>query len=166
MKIPSNVVRCLDDNGPIIHPREAGRPYLCATCGAGLKPGQGGVPGAYWGESYGYLVEIDVEDDPRDTEEEVSDLYAAISTFADILGDGMTASSVGEYFTCRETERMAQALMEGGHKHAAMTLLEGHARGDLDPDDMHRGIEDYEAWVLELAGKPVPELIEHTEGQA
>ncbi|MFF4054635.1 hypothetical protein ACFYZ0_02450 [Streptomyces sp. NPDC001708] len=164
MKIPTNVVRCLEDNGPILYPLKPG-PYRCANCGGGLKPGQGAVPGAYWGESYGYLVEIEVEDDPRDTEEEISDLYDAISTFADILGDGMTAFHVAGSFTCTEAERMAKALMEGGHKRAAMTFLEGHASGDDDPDDMHRGIEDYEAWVLELAGKSVPELIEEPEPQ-
>ncbi|UFD98009.1 hypothetical protein PQC18_gp71 [Streptomyces phage Pablito] len=160
--VPSNVVRCLNDNGPILYPRTVG-PYKCETCGGGLKPGQTPAVGAYWEESYGYLVEAEVIEDERDTEEEISDLYSAINVFADILGDGMTAFHVGGSFTCTEAERMAQALVECGHKREAMTFLAGHADGDDDPDDMHREIEDYEAYVLELAGKPVPELVEEPE---
>jgi hypothetical protein len=162
MKIPSNVVRCLDDNGPILYPLTVG-PYKCQTCGNGLKPGQTPEVGAHWDESYGYLVEVETEDDPRDTEEEIEDVYSALSVFADILGDGMTASGVGGHFTCTEANRLAEALMVGGHKRAAMTFLEGHAEGDYDVDDEHGSIEDYEAYVLELDGKPVPELIEEPE---
>jgi hypothetical protein len=56
--------------------------------------------------------------------------------------------------------------MVGDHKHAAMTFLEGHARGDYDVDDEHGDVLDYEAYVLELAGQPVPELIEEPEPKA
>ncbi|ATI18935.1 hypothetical protein SEA_JANUS_72 [Streptomyces phage Janus] len=164
-KVPANVVRCLDDNGPILYP-SIGNPYRCETCGGGLKPGQGGEPGYHWDESYGYLVQVETEDDPRDTEEEIEDVYSALSVFADILGDGMTAFHVGGSFTCSEANRMAEALMVGGHKKAAMTFLEGHASGDDDEGDIHPDIEDFEAYVLELAGKPVPELIEEPEPKA
>ncbi|ATI18692.1 hypothetical protein SEA_AMETHYST_72 [Streptomyces phage Amethyst] len=160
--VPSNVVRCQDDNGPILYPQTPG-PYRCSTCGGGLKPGQTPQVGAHWDESYGYLVEVETEDDPRDTEEEIGDLYDAISVFADILGDGMTAHHVGGSFTCTEAERLAQALMTGGHKRAAMTFLEGHASGDDDIDDIHQDVGDYEAYVLTLAGKAVPELVEEPE---
>ncbi|MFF8845519.1 hypothetical protein ACF08N_22820 [Streptomyces sp. NPDC015127] len=159
-KVPSNVVRCQSDNGPILYPLTVGTRYKCENCGGGLEPGQRPAVGNYWEESYGYLVEAEVVEDERDTEEEIGDLYSAISVFADILGDGMTAHHVGGSFTCSEAERMAEALMQGGHKRAAMTFLEGHAAGDDDPDDIHPDIEDFEAYVLELAGKPVPELIE------
>jgi hypothetical protein len=56
--------------------------------------------------------------------------------------------------------------MVGDHKHAAMTFLEGHAHGDYDVDDEHGDLLDYEAYVLELAGQPVPELIEEPEPKA
>ncbi|MCD2462439.1 hypothetical protein MBT42_02565 [Streptomyces sp. MBT42] len=161
-KVPSNVVRCLDDNGPVLYPKTVG-PYKCQTCGNGLKPGQTPQIGAHWDESYGYLVEVETVDDPRDTEEEIEDLYSAISVFADILGDGMTAFHVGGSFTCSEAERMARVLVESGHKREAMVFLEGHASGDDDIDDMHRDIDDYEAYVLELAGKAVPELVDEPE---
>jgi hypothetical protein len=157
--IPSNVVRCLDDNGPILYPLKPG-PYKCETCGGGLKPGQSAGVGEYWTESYGYLCLAEVVEDERDTEEEIEDMHSAISVFARILGDTMTAQGVGGHFTCTEAEDLARALAESGHKHAAMTFLEGHAYGDDDPDDLHADIDDYEAWVLELAGQPVPELVE------
>ncbi|MEU4984881.1 hypothetical protein [Streptomyces sp. NPDC021969] len=162
MMVPSNVVRCKVDNGPIVYPG-IGTPYHCKFCGATLDGGTGPAVGAIWEESYGYLVEVEAEDDERDTEEEIEDLYSAIHTFADIFGDGMTAMNVGGHFTCSEADRMATALMEGGHKRAAMTFLEGHASGDDDEDDIHPDIEDFETYVLELAGKPVPELIEVEE---
>ncbi|MDX3525096.1 hypothetical protein P1P75_01180 [Streptomyces sp. ID05-39B] len=165
MKIPSNVIRCLVDNGPILYPQPGGS-YKCATCGGGVGPGRGGEPGYHWEESYGYLVQVETVDDERDSDEEIEDLYSAISVFADILGDGMTAQGVGDYFTCTEAERLTKALMEGGHKRAAMTFLEGHAFADDDPDDLHADIDDYEAYVLELAGKPVPELIEEPKPKA
>ncbi|MFE9924292.1 hypothetical protein ACFYQA_22750 [Streptomyces sp. NPDC005774] len=164
MKVPSNVVRCAVDSGPIVYPLP-GIPYRCQTCGESLK-GAEHPPGTHWEESYGYLVEVETEEDPRDTEEEVADLYSAIETFASILGDGLTACHVGGSFTCSEADRMAAALMEGGHKQAAMTFLEGHATGDDDPDDTHPDIEDFEAYVLKLVGQRVPELIEYTEEQA
>ncbi|WP_327424362.1 hypothetical protein OG763_38370 [Streptomyces sp. NBC_01230] len=163
--IPSNVVRCLADNGPILYPPTGGR-YKCETCGGGLKPGQSPEPALYWGESYGYLCLFEVEEDERDTEEEISDLYSAIGTFASILGDPMTASGVGGHFTCSEANDLVRALMVGDHKHAAMTFLEGHAHGDYDVDDEHGDLLDYEAYVLELAGQPVPELIEEPEPKA
>jgi hypothetical protein len=47
-----------------------------------------------------------------------------------------------------------------------MTFLEGHAHGDYDVDDEHGDLLDYEAYVLELAGQPVPELIEGPKGKA
>jgi hypothetical protein len=166
MKIPSNVVRCLNCKGPIIYPLSGGQ-YRCKGCEAGKTRAERAEPGYYWEESYGYLVQVDYDNaDERDTEEEVSDLYSALKTFADVLGDGMTAFHVGGSFTCSEAESMAQALMVGGHKHAAMTFLEGHADGDDDEDDIHRDVKDYEAWVLELAGKPVPELIEEPEPES
>jgi hypothetical protein len=163
--IPSNVVRCLADNGPILYPFEGGA-YKCKTCGGGLKPGQSSASGLYWSESYGYLVEGDLVEDERDTEEEVSDLYSAIGVFAEILGDQMTASGVGGHFTCSEANELVRALMVGGNKQAAMTFLEGHAQGDYDVDDEHGDLLDYEAYVLELAGQPVPELIEGPKGKA
>jgi hypothetical protein len=157
--IPSNVVRCPNDNGPILYPLKPG-PYKCETCGGGLKSGQRPDPGAYWSESYGYLALFEVEEDERDSDEEIGDLYSALGVFARILGDQMTAHGVGGHFTCTEAEDLARVLVETGHKHAAMTFLEGHAYGDDDPDDLHADVKDYEAWVLELAGKPVPVLIE------
>jgi hypothetical protein len=157
--IPSNVVRCPVDNGPILYPLKPG-PYKCETCGGGLNPGQRPAPGLYWGESYGYLAEQEVEEDERTTDEEVEDLYSAIGVFARILGDPMTAAGVGGHFTCAEAEDLARTLAKTGHKRAAMSFLDGHADGDDDPDDLHVGIDDYEAWVLELAGQPVPTLIE------
>jgi hypothetical protein len=72
----------------------------------------------------------------------------------------MTAHGVAGHFTCTEAEELARTLAKTGHKRAAMTFLEGHAYGDDDPDDLHADIDDYEAWVLELAGQPVPTLIE------
>ncbi|MFF3793758.1 hypothetical protein ACFYXW_27535 [Streptomyces sp. NPDC001981] len=165
MKIPANVVRCLADNGPILYPMVVG-PYKCQTCGNGLKPGQSPEVGAHWEESYGYLVQVETQDDPRDTEEEIEDLYDAIGTFAAILGDPMTASGVGGHFTCSEANELVRALMVGGNKKAAMTFLEGHAQGDYDVDDEHGDLLDYEAYVLEQAGQPVPELIEEPELKA
>jgi hypothetical protein len=160
--IPSNVVRCLNDGGAVLYPMNGDVRYRCETCGENVKLEQGGKPGYQWTESYGYLAEVDTEDDPRDTEEEIGDLYSAIETFAAILGDGMTASGVGGHFTCSEANRLAEALMVGGHKHAAMTFLEGHAQGDDDEDDIHASIEDFEGYVLGLVA-PAPtvdELIE------
>jgi len=159
-KVPSNVVRCLDDNGPILYP-ELGSPYRCANCGGTLKAGQ--RPEGYWTESYGYLVEVEVDDEGLDTEEAVEELGGALRVLARVLGDGMTASGVGGHFTCTEADDLAQALMVGGHKREAMTFLEGHAEGDDDEDDLHGSVEDFEAYVLELAGLPVPELIEEPE---
>ncbi|MEU9795041.1 hypothetical protein AB0E27_31370 [Streptomyces sparsogenes] len=164
MKVPSNVVRCKVDNGPIVYP-SIGNPYRCQTCGAVLDGRSPGI-NERWDESYGYLVEVEPEEDPRDTEEEISDLYLALYTFASILGDGLTAVHLGGSFTCSEADRIAKALMEGGHKREAMTFLKGHASGDDDPDDVHPDIKDFEAYVLELAGKPVPELIDVPEPDA
>jgi hypothetical protein len=163
--IPSNVVRCQADNGPILYPLKPG-PYRCETCGGGLEPGQTPGPGEYWTESYGYLCLAEVEEDERDTEEEIEDLRSAIDAFASILGDQMTAHGVGGHFTCTEAENLVRALMVDGHKHAAMTFLEGHAYGDDDPEDLHADVKDYEAWVLELAGQPVPTLIEGPKDKA
>jgi hypothetical protein len=163
--IPSNVVRCQVDNGPILYPLKPG-PYKCETCGEGLKYDQRPTPGLYWGESYGYLAVNEVEEDERDSDEEIEDLYSAIGVFARILGDQMTAHGVGGHFTCTEAEELARTLAKNGHKRAAMTFLEGHAYGDDDPDDLHAGIDDYEAWVLELAGQPVPVLIEGPKTKA
>jgi hypothetical protein len=164
--IPNNVVRCQADNGPILYPVKSGVSYKCETCGGGLKPGQSSGVGEYWTESYGYLCEAEVVEDERDTEEELSDVYSALDTFADILGDPMTASGVGGHFTCSEANRLVQALMVGGNKRAAMTFLEGHAHGDYDVDDEHGDLLDYEAYVLELAGQPVPELTEGPRDKA
>ncbi|MEU8835175.1 hypothetical protein [Streptomyces sp900116325] len=164
--IPTNAVRCQVDNGPMIYPAKPGLSYKCETCGGGLKPGQDPEPGLYWGESYGYLALFEIDEDERDTEEEISDLYSALGTFASILGDPMTASGVGGHFTCSEADELVRALMVGDHKHAAMTFLEGHAHGDHDVDDVHGDLLDYEAYVLELAGQPVPELIEGPEPKA
>jgi hypothetical protein len=144
-KIPSNVVRCLEDDGPILYPLRGGS-YKCETCGGGVKSEQAQI-GTHWEESYGYLVTVETVDDERDTEEEVSDLYSAISVFADILGDGMTASGVGGHFTCSEANRLAEALMVGGHKRAAMTFLQGHAEGDYETGDEHGVVDDFEAYV-------------------
>jgi hypothetical protein len=164
--IPSNVVRCQVDNGPILYPVKPGVSYKCETCGGGLKPGQSSGVGEYWTESYGYLCLSEAVEDERDTEEEISDLYSAIGVFAEILGDPMTASGVGGHFTCSEANRLVRALMVADHKRAAMTFLEGHAHGDYDVDDEHGDLLDYEAYVLELAGQPVPELIEGPKGKA
>jgi hypothetical protein len=157
--IPSNVVRCPADNGPMLYPLKPG-PYKCETCGGGLKGGQRPDPGLYWAESYGYLALFEVEEDERDSDEEIEDLNSALGVFARILGDQMTAHGVAGHFTCTEAEELARTLAKTGHKRAAMTFLEGHAYGDDDPDDLHADIDDYEAWVLELAGQPVPTLIE------
>jgi len=157
MKVPSNAVRCAVDNGPILYP-ELGHPYRCATCGELLRDAEH-TPGTGWQESYGFLVQVEIEDGP-DTEEEIEDLNEAIETFASILGDPMTAQDVGRKFTCHEADDMARALMVGNHKRAAMAFLEGHAEGDDHDSDLHAHVEDFEAYVLELAGLPVPELIE------
>ncbi|MGW3323904.1 hypothetical protein [Streptomyces virginiae] len=159
MKFPKDTVRCLDDNGPILYPTSFG-PYKCETCGAGLKPGQTPGVGEYWSESYGYLVQQEVPDDDRDTEDEISDLNDVIATFATILGDGLTAVGIGGHFTCSEADDLARALILGGHKQAAIAFLKGHAVGDYDVDDQHQVGDDFEARALELAGLPVPELIE------
>jgi hypothetical protein len=164
--IPSNAVRCQVDNGAILYPVKPGIHYKCETCGGGLKPGQTPGVGEYWTESYGYLCLAEVVEDERDTEEEIGDLYSAMDAFASILGDQMTAHDVGGHFTCTEAENLVRALMVGGHKHAAMTFLEGHAYGDDDPEDLHVDVKDYEAWVLELAGQPVPELVEGPKDKA
>lgn len=164
--VPSNVLRCVKDNGPIKY-GDLGTPHACENCGRFMYPADDQHKvGYHWEESYGYLVEVETEDDERDTEEEIEDLHSAIGVFADIFGDGMTAMNVGGHFTCTEADRMAKALMEGGHKRAAMTFLEGHAAGDDDEDDIHPDIEDFEAYVLELAGHRVPELIEEPEPEA
>ncbi|WP_420312566.1 hypothetical protein ACOB87_38065 [Streptomyces sp. YS-B37] len=164
--IPTNAVRCQDDNGAILYPTKPGTPYKCETCGAGLEPGQSPGVGEYWTESYGYLCLAEVVEDERDTEEELSDLYYSIAVFARILGDQMTAHGVGGHFTCSEAEDVARELAKSGHKHAAMTFLEGHAYGDDDPDDLHTDIDDYEAWVLELADQPIPTLVEGPKDKA
>jgi hypothetical protein len=161
MKVPSNVVRCPIDNGPILFPDYGIGPYLCAKCGEPLR-GAEHTSGTHWEESYGFLVEVETEDGP-DTEEEISELQDAIATFASILGDPMTALHVGERFTCTEADDMARALMAGGRKQEAITFLDGHATGDDDPDDIHSEIEDFEAYVLELAGLPVPELVDEPD---
>ncbi|WP_436739949.1 hypothetical protein [Streptomyces sp. BBFR102] len=161
-KVPSNVVRCLVDNGPILY-TAIGHPYQCAICGGGVK---GQRPEGYWTESYGYLVEVQNDEGAElDTDEELSELSGALRVVANVLGDGMTASGVGGHFTCTEADDLAQSLMVGGHKHEAMAFLEGHAEGD-DEGDEHGSIEDYEAYVLELAGLPVPELVEEPEPEA
>ncbi|AXQ61127.1 hypothetical protein SEA_HANK144_74 [Streptomyces phage Hank144] len=160
--IPSNVVRCASDNGPILYP-SIGNPYRCETCGELLK-GAEHVPGTHWDEAYGYLVQVETVDDPRDTEEEIEDLYGALRTLAAVFGDGLTAYDVGPSFTCSEANDIAQALMVGGNKKAAMTFLEGHAGGDSAiEEDAHHDVEDFEAYVLTLAGEPVPELVEEPE---
>ncbi|QOV06202.1 hypothetical protein KGG72_gp72 [Streptomyces phage Salutena] len=159
MKVPSNVVRCSVDNGPIVYPTSPGTPYHCKTCREPLKNAEH-TPGTHWEESYGFLVEVETEDDPRDTEEEVADLYDAIRTFASILGDGLTACHVAGSFTCSEADEMARALMVGDQKRAAITFLEQHALGDDDEDDTHPEVKDFEAYVLELAGQSVPELVD------
>lgn len=159
MKFPKDAVRCLDDNGPILYPTSYG-PYKCETCGAGLKPGQEPGVGEHWEESYGYLVQVETQDDGSDSEDEVSQLNEVISTFASILGDGLTAVGIGGHFTCSEADDLARALILGGHKQAAITFLDGHSTGDDDVDDQHKVGDDFEARVLELAGLPVPELIE------
>nr|YP_010055942.1 hypothetical protein KGG91_gp76 [Streptomyces phage Paedore]AVO22559.1 hypothetical protein PBI_PAEDORE_76 [Streptomyces phage Paedore] len=160
-KVPSNVVRCPNDNGPIVY-GPVGYPHLCERCGGGLEPGQ--RPGeGYWTESYGYLVEVQDDDEGPDTEDAIEELGGALRVFASVLGDGMTASGVGGHFTCTEADDLAQALMVGGHKHQAMRFLEGHAEGDDDEDDLHGSVEDFEGYVLKLAGLPVPELVEEPE---
>jgi hypothetical protein len=158
--IPTNAVRCQDDNGAILYPDKPGTPYKCETCGAGLKPGQSPGVGEYWTESYGYLCLAEVVEDERDTEEEVSDLYYSIAVFARILGDPLSALHLGGHFTCTEAEDIARELAKSGHKREAITFLSGHSAGDDDPDDLHGDVEDFEAWVLELAGQPVPDLVE------
>ncbi|WMI34797.1 hypothetical protein SEA_MARAV_75 [Streptomyces phage Marav] len=161
MKVPSNVVRCPIDNGPILFPGYGNGPYRCAKCDEPLR-GAEHTPGTHWEESYGFLAEVETEDGP-DTEEEISELQDAIATFASILGDPMTALHVGGSFTCREADDLARALMAGGHKREAITFLDGHATGDDDPDDVHPEIEDFEAYALELAGLPVPELVDEPD---
>lgn len=165
MKVPSNVVRCAVDNGPIVYPTSPGTPYRCNTCREPLK-GAEHTPGTHWEESYGYLVEVETEDDPRDTEEEIEDLYGALRVIASVLGDGLTACHVAGSFTCNEADDLAQALMVGGNKRAAITFLEAHAAGDDDPDDVHPEVKDFEAYALNLAGQRAPELIDEPEPPA
>ncbi|WP_406192423.1 hypothetical protein OH733_05290 [Streptomyces griseus] len=165
-KVPSNVVRCVADDSPILYPPVTGTPHKCATCGNGLAPEQRPSDGLYWAESYGYLVETEDVVDDRDSDEEVNDLYGALRSIADILGDFMAASGVGSHFTCTEANTIAQALMVADRKREAMTFLEGHAEGDDDEDDEHGDVDDFERYVLELAGKPVPELIDEPKREA
>ncbi|MFB8351016.1 hypothetical protein [Streptomyces niveus] len=164
-RVPSNVVRCVECDGPIKHGTSG--PHVCANCKRGVYAADKtyAVPGEHWKESYGYLVAVETEDDPRDTEEEIEDLYFAIGELASIFGDKYTASGLGGHFTCPEADRVARTLMVGGYKRAAMTFLEGHGMGDDDEDDEHGSVEDFEAYVLELAGQPVPELVEEPEPQ-
>lgn len=154
MKIPSNVVRCVECDGPIKH--EHAKPYECSECGRHLLASDEtyAVLGAQWEIVGGWLLSVETEDDPRDTEEEVSDLYAAFDTLASVFGDGLTAAHIGPSLTCGEANAIAEALVIGGQKDAAITFLEAHGKGDDDEDDAHGG-ESFDAYEY-LFVKPEP----------
>lgn len=164
MKIPSNVMRCVECNGPIKH-GALGKTHDCVKCGRPVRFSEREQLGGYWAESYGYLAlhSYDDDADERDTEEEIEDLYGALRALAKVFGDSLAASGVAGHFTCTETNDIVQSLMVGNQKREAMTFLEAHARADHEADDEHGDLLDYEAYVLELAGKKVPELIEEVE---
>ncbi|WP_432006327.1 hypothetical protein [Streptomyces parvus] len=155
-------MRCLADNGPILY-APVGRPHRCEECGAELSADRRPSDELYWAESYGYLVEAEDVVDERDPSEQANELYRALRAVADVLGDSLTSSGVAGHFNCNEADKLAKALMVGGNKRAAMGFLGHHAAADDDEDDLHGEVEDFEAYVLELAGLPVPELIEEPE---
>ncbi|MGW6600578.1 hypothetical protein [Streptomyces sp. NPDC055036] len=58
---PSNVVRCVECNGPFKRPE--GKPYECADCGRNVYPGDGLIrPGYHWEIVAGWLTSVETVD--------------------------------------------------------------------------------------------------------
>lgn len=68
-----------------------------------------------------------------------NELDAALSEFIEVWSDDMLHNHIADKLTCREAEALAgvlDALSEGTGEH----LLEAHAYGDTDPEDLHHDL--------------------------
>lgn len=78
-----------------------------------------------------------------------------------IFGDPATAQSAGPVFACDEADEIARFLaVVCGDLDGAATWLQGHGRGDEDPElvdtaDRHHGLDEEMArsWVAGLTGQ-------------
>lgn len=72
----------------------------------------------------------------------LAETWMSLEALANVFGDEMTADHVGSRFTCTEANIIAEALIIGGFRDAAIAWLSGHAFGDEYPDtDMHIGAD-------------------------
>lgn len=76
---------------------------------------------------------------------------ATLAEIASVLGDPLTASGLGPHLTCTEANRLAEALASVGLVEEGSALIVGHAAGDDDELDVHYGVTDGAAYLLEKA---------------
>ncbi|MFE4451444.1 hypothetical protein [Streptomyces sp. NPDC056796] len=158
MKIPSNVARCVECDGPIKSVQR--EPYACNDCGRDYRHADGLIDhGTVLEIVGGWLLIVKDDGIERDSEEEIADLYGAFDLLAKVFGDGLAASHIGPSLTCGEANAIAEALVVGNQKDAAITFLEAHGKGDDIDEDEHGG-DDFDGFEhLGLAVKAEPERL-------